>query len=123
MPNGNYYIAIRHRNHLGDGRRAPIALNTTTATAIDFSAQWRCLSGHHAHNNQGGVMVLWAGDANGDGTVSFVGGNNDGNAVLAQVGWSTSNNVLILYHRTDVNLDGSVKYNGAGMTKISYWVW
>ncbi len=113
MPNGNYYIAIRHRNHLGVMTAAPVALNTATATAIDFSAPATATWGTDARNNQGGVMTLWAGDANGDGVVSYNGSNNDKNAVLAQVGMSTSNNVLIIYHRTDVNMDGSVKYNGA----------
>jgi len=113
MPNGNYYIAIRHRNHLGVMTAAPVALNTATATSIDFSAAATATWGTDARNNQGGVMMLWAGDANGDGVVSYNGTNNDKNAVLAQVGMSTSNNVLTLYHRTDVNMDGSVKYNGA----------
>ncbi len=114
MPNGNYYMAIRHRNHLGVMTAAPVALNTDHA----YGDRLQCAGnggtwGTDARNNQGGVMTLWAGDANGDGTVSYNGSNNDKNAVLGQVGMSTSNNVLIIYHRTDVNMDGSVKYNGA----------
>jgi hypothetical protein len=113
MANGSYYIAIRHRNHLGVMTQAAVALNTGTATAIDFSSPALTTWGTDARNNQGGMMTLWAGDANGDGTVSYNGTNNDKNAVLAQVGLTTSNNILILYHRADVNMDGSVKYNGA----------
>ncbi|MBO9565673.1 MAG: carboxypeptidase regulatory-like domain-containing protein [Niastella sp.] len=115
--NGSYYIAVRHRNHLGVMTLAPVALNTSTATAIDFSSPATATWGTDARTNQGGVMMLWAGDANGDGTVSYNGGNNDKNAVLGAVGLTTSNNVLTIYHLTDVNMDGSVKYNGAANDK------
>ncbi|MDF2188548.1 MBG domain-containing protein [Paraflavitalea sp. CAU 1676] len=117
VADGSYYLVVRHRNHLGVMTAAPVTLNSTTPTAIDFTAPATAVWGTDARNNQGGVMTLWSGDANGDGTVSYNGGSNDKNAVLSQVGLTTSNNVLIIYHRTDVNMDGSVKYNGAGNDK------
>lgn len=113
LPDGAYYVAVRHRNHLGVMTLSPVALNSSTATVVDFSSPETATWGTDARNNQGGVMTLWAGDANGDGVVSYNGSSNDKNAVLEQVGLTTSNNVLTIYHRTDVNMDGSVKYNGA----------
>lgn len=113
LPDGSYYIAIRHRNHLGVMTAAPVALNSSTPAVIDFSSPATATWGTDARNNVGGVMTLWAGDANGDGTVSYNGTNNDKNAILGQVGITTSNNILVIYHRGDVNMDGSLKYNGA----------
>ncbi|WP_276482472.1 MBG domain-containing protein [Paraflavitalea pollutisoli] len=113
LADGSYYIAIRHRNHLGVMTAAPVALNSSMPTVIDFSSPATMTWGTDARNNVGGVMTLWSGDANGDGVVSYNGANNDKNAILGQVGMTTSNNILVIYNRADVNMDGVVKYNGA----------
>lgn len=114
---GSYYVALRHRNHLGVMTATALALNNSIATSIDFTSPSTAAYGTDARNNQGGVMLLWAGDVNGDGQVRYNGAGNDKNAVLQKVGLTTSNNILAEYSRADVNLDGRVKYNGAGNDK------
>lgn len=114
---GAYYIALRHRNHLGVMTARAIALSSTAVVQIDFTNPATPTYGTDALLNQNGVMVLRAGDANGDGRIRYNGSANDKNAVLSKVGLSTSNNVLPLYDRTDINLDGKVRYNGAANDK------
>lgn len=114
---GAYYIALRHRNHLGVMTAGAIALNKTTATQIDFTDPATPTYGTDAQNNLNGVMLLWAGDANGDKKVRYNGAANDKNVVLAKVGLATPNAILTLYDRTDTNLDGRIRYNGAANDK------
>ena len=53
-------------------------------------------------------------DVNMDGSIRYVGANNDRDPILVAVGSTTPNNTLSAQYRVeDVNLDGSVKYTGA----------
>jgi hypothetical protein len=114
---GNYYIALRHRNHLGVMTAAPLALNSITSTLVDFTSPSTATWGNNAERNLNGVMVMWAGDVNGDGVIKYNGANNDKNALLSKVGLTNPNDVLSLYDREDVNLHGKVRYNGAANDK------
>lgn len=59
-------------------------------------------------------MLLWPGDATGDGQVKYAGSANDRDAVLSAVGGGTpTNTVNNVYDRRDVNLDGRIKYTGS----------
>jgi hypothetical protein len=110
---GNYHVAIRHRNHLGVMTAVPIALSST-ATTIDFTDPATPTWGTNAQKNVNGTMVLWPGDVTFDGTVKYVGPNNDRDPILQAVGGSTPTNVMSnVYHRADVNMDGSIRYVGA----------
>jgi hypothetical protein len=112
-----YYVAIRHRNHLGVMASATVTLNDATASLVDFTLGSTATYGTDAQATQNGVKMLWSGDVNGNSRVSYNGANNDKNALLAAVGLNTPNNILIIYHRADVNLDGRVRYNGAANDK------
>jgi hypothetical protein len=58
-------------------------------------------------------MVLWAGDANGDGTLMYTGNNNDRDPILQSVGGTNPTGVVNnTYHRRDTNMDGAIKYTG-----------
>jgi hypothetical protein len=118
LAKGSYYVAVKHRNHLG----------AMTASAIDFSA-----AGPFAHNfttgtgvygtnamqNISGTYALWAGDANADGQVIYQGAGNDptpiGNEVSGDPGNTGSSFTYIVngYSDNDINLDGQVIYQGA----------
>ncbi len=111
--NGNYRIAIRHRNHLGAMTNGAVTLNTSTATLVDLSVPATATYGSNARKAVGTRMVLWSGDINFDGIVKYVGSNNDRDPILTAIGGSTPTTVVSgSYHGTDVNLDGQLKYVG-----------
>ena len=58
-------------------------------------------------------MVLWAGDATGNGQIKYAGSGNDRDAILTRIGGTVPTNVTNGYYPEDVNLNGQVKYAGA----------
>ncbi|QQR87993.1 MAG: hypothetical protein IPJ76_07205 [Flavobacteriales bacterium] len=112
-PPGNYYVVVRHRNHLGVMSAAAISLSGTT-TSIDFSNTATATFGTAAQKTIGSVNALWAGDVGHDGQLKYTGSSNDRDPILVAIGGSTPNNVLNNQYRTeDVNMDGTVKYTGS----------
>lgn len=73
-PTGNYYLVIRHRNHLALWSAAALALTkgTTSYGAYDFSTAGGSAFGSDALKNEAGVYVAWGGDVNQDGVVDFL---------------------------------------------------
>jgi hypothetical protein len=120
---GNYYVAVRHRNHLGIMSASAIALNKATSTGIDFTSASTATFGTNAQRNINGVNFLWAGDINSDGKTMFNGSPgggilNDKLEILRKLGLLTPNNSLVsVYDKADLNFDGTVKYNGASNDK------
>jgi len=114
---GNYYIAIRHRNHLGVMTAGAVALSAGNTTPVDFTNPATVTYGAAALKNSNGVMVMWAGDVNKDGKIKYNGASNDKDAILSRVGSGNPNNIIYGYERADLNLDGKVKYNGASNDK------
>ena len=110
---GNYHITIRHRNHLGVMTAPPIAL-AATPTSIDFTDPSTPTWGTDARKNVNGIMVLWPGEVNGNGVVSYTGPNNDRDPILVAIGGiSPTASVSNVYHPADVNMNGTVSYTGA----------
>jgi len=114
---GRYYVVIKHRNHLAAMTAGPIGLSAGSVATVDFSSPSAATYGVNALTAINGVMALWAGDANGDGRISYMGTNNDKDAVLALIGPGNPNNSVSGYQQADCNLDGKVKYNGAANDK------
>lgn len=125
IANGNYTIAVRHRNHLGISTNpiAPNAFSETKSTAaiVDLSVIATNLygvSGTDYTVSADNKRMLWAGNAKVDGAVKYNFFNNDQNYILAT---SLSNNTATIlnpvYSESDVNLDRSVKYNFFGNDK------
>lgn len=117
IPTGNYCVALRHRNHLGVMTANALLLSNTAPAVIDFTSPATVTYGTNAQRSASGITMMWAGDINGDKKISYNGGGNDKNAILAKVGLTTPNNILNVYDRADVNLDGTVRYNGAANDK------
>ena len=113
VANGNYNLAVRHRNHLGAMTAASFALSGT-ASVIDLRSAATGTWGTNARKTVGASMVLWSGETTGDHTIKFTGNGNDRDAVLAAVGGSTPTATASGYLRTDVNLDGFVRFTGLG---------
>jgi hypothetical protein len=109
---GSYYVAVRHRNHLGVMTQAAVPLSTT-ASGPDFRATATQVYGTNARKLVGAAQELWAGDADFNGTVKYTGSSNDRDPVLVSVGSATPNNVVsAVYSGRDLNMDGSILYTG-----------
>ena len=115
---GNYYVSIRHRNHLGVMTGTPVALSTSSAL-IDFTGM-SATYGANAQRLANGLYQLWAGDTNGNGQVSGAGPGNELNPILGDVltapgnAEHNRNYIVVGYSNGDVNLDGQVIAAGPG---------
>lgn len=118
LPNNDYYIAIRHLNHLGVMTANPISLSDNTVSTIDFIDPNLATWGDNARLIIAPISFLWAGDSNQDGKVIAVGIDNDINPILGDVllhpnnGELHANYIAEGYTATDINLDGNTIYAG-----------
>ena len=113
-PPGSYFVAIRHRNHLGAMSASPIALSSTLLTSLPFTSGSFLTYGTEARKQVGNTMFLWPGDVTFDHQVRYTGGNNDRDPILTAIGGVNPTATLVgQYRGEDVNLDGTVKYAGA----------
>jgi hypothetical protein len=116
VPPGNYFVAVRHRNHLGAMTATTRSLSAS-ATTVDFRTTLTTTHGTDARKTNGSARLLWAGNAFLDSApadlLKYTGVHNDRDAVLARVGGAVPTAVVNGYHAEDVTLDGQVKYTGA----------
>ena len=127
LADGNYIVAVRHRNHLGLSidQSSPRLLNENKSTAFTTNvidtrtATGTQLFGTSAafatatHPVLGTVNLLWAGNANGNNQIRFSGLNNDRDFLLI----TTLNNnpasfINNVYHTADVNMNRAVRFSG-----------
>lgn len=108
---GDYYVAVRHRNHLGVMTNDTYSLGYDTET-IDFTDTALVLYGVEPTKLQDGHRMLWSGDVNADGELKYLGSSNDRDEMLIRIGGSIPTNIASGYFGEDVNLDGDVKYIG-----------
>lgn len=126
---GNYYVVVRHRNHLGVmSVKTPLS---GTCTTIDFRKASTPTFNLDATNpvNQSQVVVeqgraLWAGNAlyvntsDGKHNVIFQGTDNDVNVIYQQVINANSNLLITPYYKLkgyyagDINMNGEVIFQG-----------
>ena len=131
LVDNEFFVAIRHRNHLGVMTANTVTL-TLAGTPVNFT------DGSVAEFNFGtqfgynystlaqkqvapGVRALHAGNAEPDNKVKYQGVNNDNNRILNQV-LAYPGNILYEYNYNfatgyfsgDINMDGQVKYQGVG---------
>lgn len=118
-PPDDYYVVVRHRNHLGVSTKTPVAIGSVPLV-LDFTDGSVATFGTNAQASLGGKLLLWSGDANGEGKVIYAGSGTDVNAVSAKVFTNPLNTTFspsfpfLGYDRADLNLDGKVVYAGAG---------
>lgn len=119
---GNYYVTLRHRNHLGI-RSAQAVTLVSGLTTYDMTVPANIyvnptLGTRPAYVDQtSGKAMLWACDTNGDGYVIFQGSNSDVDPIFSlilfrQITNPLSNFVVTAYTMSDVNLDGQVIFQG-----------
>ncbi len=103
---GNYYIVIRHRNHLPIMSANPISLSSTNSLLYDFTTGQSQAYGTEPMINLGGsVFGMYAGDANTSTIISAA----DVTPIIANLN-------LADYKNADVNMSGIV--TAADVTKI-----
>jgi hypothetical protein len=113
---GNYYVVIRHRNHLGVMTSSAISLSQSSAL-YDFSTGLDKYYGGDAYNSGTGIFGLYAGDVNGNGQIKYSGAGNDRIIILNLLGGNLLG-TFSGYNSEDVNMNGQSKYSGAGNDRI-----
>ncbi|MFN3875908.1 MAG: PA14 domain-containing protein, partial [Flavobacteriales bacterium] len=114
VPSDHYYVAVRHRNHLGAMTQLSRALGPQEA-GIDFTMASTATYGTEArHALPNGKMALWCGNAMRDALLKYVGSDNDRDPILQSIGGGVPTNYVTGYHMADVTLDGVVRYVGMG---------
>ncbi|MBN1541229.1 hypothetical protein JW992_03715, partial [candidate division KSB1 bacterium] len=66
---GDFYVVVKHRNHLAIMSQNPVALGNTEATVYDFSAAGSCYGTNGCASLANGRYGCWAGDTNDDQSV------------------------------------------------------
>jgi len=125
----NYYLMVRHRNHLACMTAGVVDL-TNPGTMVDFTTAAQATFGTTSTSARRLIKTatfgLWAGntypkDDSGNGgafRLLYNGSNNDRAPILTRVGFSTPLNVVMGYYIEDVNLNGEVKYSGSGNDRV-----
>lgn len=113
---GSYYVALRHRNHLGIMTASARPLTgDASATTVDFRMASTATYGISARTAVGSVQCLWPGDASGEGSIGYTGTGNDRDLVLQAIGGSVPTNTVVnVYSSRDVNMNGTIMYTGTG---------
>ena len=100
---GNYYVAIHHRNHLPIVSNAPIALNGTMSTVINYN-ETNTRGGNGALKLlDNGNYAMYAGDFDNNGQTQ----NSDVNGVLTELG-------VAGYSKADMDMNGQVQNTDIG---------
>ncbi len=140
LANGNYVLAVRHRNHLGlrtDEVAFPKAINESKSTAfttnvIDLrTASDAQLFGNSAafktatHPSLGTVNLLWGGNANSNISVR-ASGSGTINDYLYLINTTLGGNAALIinnvYSGADMNMDRIVRASGSGSTPAPYGI-
>ncbi|WP_299886428.1 LamG-like jellyroll fold domain-containing protein [uncultured Lacinutrix sp.] len=122
----DFYVTIKHFNHLGIMSLNTVYLSETT-TIVDFTdANNQITYGTDAQTIFGmpnGVVAMWSGDANGDGRLNYSGSQSDIPIIRSQVFNDPNNSVFggppvasypsQGYNHTDVDMNGVSVYSGA----------
>jgi hypothetical protein len=117
----NYYVVVKHRNHLGAMSASTIALNETTPTVVDFTNSGFSTYGSHAQVIFGsGDKGLWSGVTNLNNQIKFSGSGNSSNTIKDYILADPANGFNSVtfsssgYLNTDLNLNGTAKFSGSG---------
>lgn len=121
VPAGDYFVVVKHRNHLGIMSANAISFKQI-ATTINFTdATNEITYGSNAQTTFGmptNIVAMWAGNVNGDTVVQYSGVSPDTPDILSKVLNDAGNflnfptYVVSGYNLDDVNLDGNTQYSG-----------
>ncbi len=114
----NYYVAVRHRNHLKVETLYPYLFNESNIPFVDFTYNFLPTAGNEAFTESEAGNAMWSGDLNQDEKTIYQGPNNDIfrmflHVILDSLNESYLTNFISTnYTQNDFNLDGSVIYQG-----------
>lgn len=117
---GNYYVILTHRNHLGLMTNSVRYLSLVNTPLVDFKLTQESVYGTNAGQMSGGVRMLWSGDLNGDKRTIYQGPSNDVFKLFSEVLVDAANNQALAnfispgYNNADLNMDGNTVYQGPG---------
>ena len=128
LSGSTYYVSVKHRNHLGVMTANSVPMSAT-GTIVDFTtltdAQVYDKPGTLAYNGLemvtvNGKRALWAGDANADGKLKYIGLATDNTQILNDVitaqGMTTNPtynyDFAAGYFAGDLDMNAKVKYQG-----------
>jgi len=110
----NYYVAVRHRNHLSVMTGASVTLNNALAV-VDMTSTAQATYGTNAQKIfTNGKRGMWCGNVNSDNRLMYTGSSNDRDLILTRIGGIIPTNTVLGYYREDVNMNGNVRYTGSG---------
>jgi hypothetical protein len=114
---GNYYVAIRHRNHIGIMSANALHLSADTSV-VDFTKASTPTYGSNQRLSDGITALMWGGDANNSNSAIAVGPGSDANVILGAIFVAPDNVLANTYYRldgyyaSDLNLDGFTLFSG-----------
>ena len=118
QPDGNYYVSVRHRNHLGVRSAGTIFLSSSSTASYNFTtAQSQAYAGAVLNTPMvalpGGLFGMWAGNANANNNVRYSGLANDNNVLLNTIlGGDKTIVISNVYSLGDFNMNANVRYSG-----------
>lgn len=135
---GNYYVGIRHRNHLairsasGAGLLALSALSTKNydfTTALGAAYKNTAITTNEAMKDMGnGKFAMWGGNGNSNSTVNYGPFGSDRVFLLTQpntpglitrgLGNDQSAIISNVYSNNDLNLNGTINYGPFGSDRV-----
>ncbi len=110
---GDYYVSVRHRNHLGVMTANPVPFIGGNAF-LDLASDSTPLFGANALDP--GTHALWPGNAHVTSNpqrIKYIGANDDRDPILQRIGGTVPTASIVGYYNEDLNMDGIVKYVGA----------
>jgi hypothetical protein len=112
QPADLYYLAVRHRNHLGVMTLNTVPLNGSFAS-VDLTNGSVPLYGTATQKQVGSAWACWAGNVVANDQLKYTGASNDRDPILLAIGGGSPTSTTTGYRAEDCNLDGVVKYTGA----------
>ncbi|MEM1122941.1 MAG: hypothetical protein AAGJ18_21025, partial [Bacteroidota bacterium] len=118
VPFGAYYVAVRHRNHIGMITKTPQIFGFNQMPNIDFRNIFTPTEGNRPAIKIDNQNAQWSGDLNGDGKTIYQGPRNDPFEMFLAVILDDNNRQFLTnyihqgYTQKDFNLDGTVIFQG-----------
>ena len=111
----NYYVVVKHRNHLGIMSSVALNLLEGSTSTVDFRTNALATFGSNARVDMGsGNWAMWAGDTDGTGKVRFSGASNGANVIKDHILADPSNVLNFITFASSGYLDIDVDMNGTG---------